>query len=146
MPENVVIREADFNRDFSALRHIRETVFVREQSVPLELEWDAYDQEACHLLAWVGDQAVATARLLRDGKIGRMAVLPEWRHQGIGTALLRRLLDRAAERGLTHVWLSAQVKAIPFYQRLGFRVRGPVYEDAGIAHQDMTRPLPTATA
>ncbi|MFO7604120.1 MAG: GNAT family N-acetyltransferase, partial [Gammaproteobacteria bacterium] len=87
-----------------------------------------------------------TARLLRDGKIGRMAVLPEWRHQGIGTALLRRLLDRAAERGLSHVWLSAQVEAIPFYQRLGFSVRGPVYDDAGIPHRDMTRPLPSATA
>ena len=133
----IKIRPADFTSDFQSLKLIRERVFVQEQAVPLEMEWDEYDQHAYHLLAFADDQAVATARLLANGKIGRMAVLPEWRHQGIGSLLLLHLIDKARQDGHTQVVLSAQVAAIPFYERLGFIVTSDTYEDAGIPHRDM---------
>ena len=138
MPMKIRIRQADFIADFDKLKHIREAVFVQEQGVPLALEWDEHDAQAYHLLAFADEHTpVATARLLDSGRIGRMAVLREWRQCGIGTALLRQLLDEARTRGLTQVTLSAQVRAIPFYQRLGFVTSGATYEDAGIPHQDM---------
>lgn len=133
----IEIREADFAHDFEALREIRETVFIREQSVPPELEWDEYDRKALHLLAFDNGQPIATARLLAGGKIGRMAVLPSWRRQGVGTALLKRLIDAARRQGLESVHLAAQVAAIPFYERLGFVVTSEIYDDAGIPHRDM---------
>ena len=133
----IEIRPADFKQDFELLKSIRETVFVEEQSVPLELEWDEHDQAAYHLLAFENNTAIATARILGNGKIGRMAVLPDWRHQGIGTSMLKQLVDKAIQIGLERVTLSAQVSAIPFYQRLGFVITSETYEDAGILHQDM---------
>lgn len=133
----IKIRPADFKSDFELLRSIRETVFVEEQSVPLELEWDEHDPSAYHLLAFDNATPVATARLLANGKIGRMAVLPGWRHQGIGTAILQQLIDKATASGREKVALSAQVSAIPFYQRLGFVICSDVYDDAGIPHKDM---------
>jgi len=140
----ISIRPADFNKDFDSLKTIRETVFVKEQSVPIELEWDEYDQEAYHLLAFNDNTAIATARILKNGKIGRMAVLSSWRHQGIGSSLLRHLIDKALELGLKQVCLSAQVSAIPFYERLGFVIISEPYEDAGIPHQDMELRLTTS--
>lgn len=140
----IKIRPADFDTDFQYLQHIRETVFVQEQSVPLALEWDEDDKDAWHLLAFDGDQAVATARLLATGKIGRMAVLPAWRQRGIGTRLLQRLIDKARQAGLAEVHLSAQVSAIPFYERLGFHITSDTYEDAGIPHRDMQLRLMTS--
>lgn len=133
----IEIRPADFKQDFELLKSIRETVFVEEQSVPLELEWDEHDQAAYHLLAFEDNTAIATARILGNGKIGRMAVLPDWRHHGIGTSMLKQLVDKAIQLGLERVTLSAQVSAISFYQRLGFVISSETYEDAGIPHQDM---------
>lgn len=138
------IRPADFSADFGDLKAVRETVFVQEQKVPLALEWDEHDAEAYHLLAYADHQPVATARLLANGRIGRMAVLPAWRRQGIGTALLQRLLEVARSRGLSEAILSAQVSAIPFYQRLGFIVCSEPYDDAGIQHRDMKLRLDTS--
>ena len=140
----IEIRPADFKKDFELLKFIRETVFVEEQSVPLELEWDEHDQTAYHLLAFDNNTAIATARILDNGKIGRMAVLPDWRHQGIGTSMLKQLVDKAIQLGLEQVTLSAQVSAIPFYEPLGFVITSEPYEDAGIPHRDMQLRLVTS--
>ena len=140
----IKIRPADFKQDFELLKSIRETVFVAEQSVPLELEWDEHDQAAYHLLAFENNTASATARILDNGKIGRMAVLPDWRNQGVGTTMLKQLVDIAIQRGLERVTLSAQVSAIPFYERLGFVITSEAYEDAGIPHRDMQLRLTTS--
>src|SRR5689334_20569838 len=78
---------------------IRETVFVREQKVPAEIEMDEMDAQCLHALAYEGAQAVATGRLLPDGHIGRMAVLKEWRGKGVGGAVLDRLVEAARARG-----------------------------------------------
>jgi len=137
-----IVRRADWTRDFEHLRHIRETVFVREQQVPLDMEWDDLDQACVHVLAFDSDGApIGTGRLLPDGRIGRMAVLPAWRGKGVGGALLTELMRVARERGFTEVILNAQVQAIAFYTRHGFAADGPQFLEAGIPHQTMRRQL-----
>jgi predicted GNAT family N-acyltransferase len=102
---------------------------------------DEMDAVSLHALAYVGGAAVGTGRLLPDGHIGRMAVLRESRSLGIGSAILARLVEEAARRGLREAVLSAQTHALPFYRRHGFTPVGEVYEEAGIAHQEMRRGL-----
>lgn len=121
---------------------IRFAVFVEEQRVPAALEIDAQDPLSLHALAFVAQGGpVATGRLLPDGHIGRMAVLRRARGTGVGTAVLRALMDAARARGHGDVVLSAQTHAVPFYARLGFVTEGEVYDDAGIPHIDMRRAL-----
>jgi len=117
---------------------VRRRVFIEEQGVPEDLEWDAEDACSLHALASVGDgEAVGTARLLADGHIGRVAVLLPWRHAGVGSALVARLVDEARRRGHAVVQLNAQVTVLGFYARLGFVAHGPVFDDAGIPHRAM---------
>ena len=120
------------------IRHVRETVFVKEQSVPLELEWDGRDETATHAIARLRNgQIIATARLLADGHIGRMAVLKERRGMGVGSALLKTLCTQAADRGIEKVQLAAQTHATGFYQNHGFVIEGEEFLDAGIPHRSM---------
>ena len=120
---------------------IRTLVFVEEQRVPPEIEMDAMDAVSLHALAYVGGHAVGTGRLLPDGHIGRMAVLRESRALGIGSAILRRLVEEAGRRGLREAVLSAQTHALDFYRKHGFTPIGEPYEEAGIPHQEMRRGL-----
>jgi predicted GNAT family N-acyltransferase len=137
-----VVRRADWTRDLEHLRYIRETVFVHEQQVPLDMEWDELDRACVHVVAFDNDGApIGTGRLLPDGHIGRMAVLPAWRGKGVGGALLSELMRIARERGFTEVILNAQVQAIAFYARHGFAAHGPQFLEAGIPHQAMRRQL-----
>ena len=121
----------------SELSVIRRQVFIDEQHVPEELEWDGLDPDALHVLAHVADQAVACGRLLADGHIGRMAVLKEWRGRGIGRAVLQTLLNAAHAAGNQEVFLHAQTTAIKFYEQAGFTVEGDEFMDAGIPHRTM---------
>ena len=131
--------------DFDACMAIRQRVFVEEQNVPPELEHDEYDATAVHLLARDAEgRAVGTARLLIDGaaaKIGRVAVLAEARGTGAGLALIRAALAELRHRGVAEARLGSQTHAIGFYEKLGFAAEGLEYDDAGIPHRDMTRPL-----
>ena len=125
-----------------ALRGIRHAVFVVEQHVPEALEWDEADARSVHALASDTRGApVGCARLLPDGHIGRVAVLASWRRHGVGTALMRRLVDVARQRGDAAVIVNAQVDAMPFYARYAFVARGDVFEEAGILHRVMERRL-----
>lgn len=134
----ISIRVADWNAQQHELLQIRYAVFVDEQGVPAELEHDRHDEGALHLLAGpAGGRPVATARMLADGHIGRMAVLPACRRQGIGSAMLRDLIRLARERGIRQLFLNAQCEAQAFYERLGFVAEGGVFEDAGIDHRRM---------
>jgi predicted GNAT family N-acyltransferase len=120
------------------LASIRRRVFVAEQNVPLELEQDGLDPDCIHALAETDSGfAMGTGRLMPDGRIGRMAVLAEWRRRGVGAALLRDLMDAARERGIESVRLHAQEHARSFYERHGFRVDGEPYVEAGIPHISM---------
>lgn len=136
---SISVRVADWQKDNADLRRIREKVFIAEQAVPPELEWDNEDAQAVHLLAYEGDYAIGTARLLPDGQIGRVSVLKDWRGLNVGDALLAAVIAEAERRGLHEQRLSAQVQATPFYERHGFRVLSEEYLDAGIPHVDMLR-------
>ena len=120
---------------------IRFTVFVDEQRVPAELEMDAMDAKCVHAVAFDGQRAVATGRLLPDGHIGRMAVLKEMRRKGVGGEVLSRLMAAAKQRGDREIVLSAQLHAVRFYRNHGFAEVGGTYMEAGIPHQDMRRLL-----
>ena len=120
-------------------RPVREEVFVAEQKVPLELEWDEWDERSDHAVARdASGQAIGTGRLLPDGRIGRMAVLREWRRCGVGAALMEALLQKAREQSMPRVTLHAQTHAAGFYRRFGFSERGGEFWEAGIPHVEMT--------
>jgi predicted GNAT family N-acyltransferase len=124
--------------DWQSLQHdataIRHEVFVIEQNVPLELELDEMDALSLHVVAYQGDRAVGTARLLPDGHIGRMAVRRECRSTGIGSRLLLALMQVARARGDRFVRLNAQRQAEAFYARHGYVQEGEEFLDAGIPH------------
>jgi predicted GNAT family N-acyltransferase len=136
------IRLCNWDEARPEARRIRELVFVREQGVPLELEWDEQDPHCEHALAFAADgSAVGTGRLLPDGHIGRMAVLKEWRGKGVGTMLLQALMAQARQRGHASACLNAQTYATGFYRRFGFEVLGAEFMEAGIPHVAMQRDL-----
>ncbi|MBP8263624.1 GNAT family N-acetyltransferase [Pseudomonas fluvialis] len=135
----VHVRLADWHKDNAALRRIREAVFINEQSVAPELEWDSEDSQAIHFLALEDDYPIGTARLLSDGHIGRVSVLRDWRGLKVGERLMQAAIAEAEQRGLRQQRLSAQVHATAFYERLGFRIVSDEYLEAGIPHVDMLR-------
>ena len=142
MSHAFIVRAADWNHDEAAIAAIRRKVFIEEQGVPEALEWEEIDP-LCHWFVALSPEReiVGIVRLTEASRIGRMAVLPEWRRRGVGRALLDRALDAALALGLARVQLSAQIHAIPFYARRGFVAAGPEYLDAGIPHRTMTMDL-----
>ncbi len=127
--------------DLPALLALRHEVFVVGQGVPAELERDELDAIADHAVAERAGRVVGTGRLLPDGTIGRLAVAPSARGQGIGAEVLARLEDRARERGLPSVELHAQLHARGFYDKAGYASYGEVYVEAGIDHVSMRKQL-----
>ncbi|WP_324783714.1 GNAT family N-acetyltransferase [Streptomyces sp. H51] len=149
------VRVAEDAADREACFALRTEVFVREQGVPEDLEYDEYDAVAVHLLAVREDGiALGTGRLLYGeaaasktggdpsvGSLGRLAVAARARGLGVGAALVRAVEEAARARGLAAVDLHAQTHALGFYERLGYRAYGPVYPEAGIPHRAMRRPV-----
>ena len=132
-------------RDLAACHALRRAVFIEEQGVPEAEELDGQDAEAIHLLALRDGLPVGTARILlqgETGKIGRVCVLPQARGTGLGAGLIRAALAVLRDRpGIRRAKLGSQTHAIAFYEKLGFVAQGPIYDDAGIPHRDMTREL-----
>ena len=127
----------------AALLDLRDTVFIQEQQVPEERERDGLDGDCQHVLARNGDgQPIGCGRLTSTRKIGRMAVLADWRGRGVGAAMLRQLIVRARAMGWTEVALDAQTSAIGFYERAGFEAHGDIFNDAGLPHRAMRLTLP----
>ncbi len=136
------IREADWATEGKVLSNIRRLVFIVEQDVPQEEEWDGKDEGSWHWIATAHDDSpIGTARLLPEGQIGRMAVLDRYRGYGVGAALLEQAVDKARHLGFTEVFLNAQTHALAFYERAGFVAVGDEFQEAGIAHQKMTQVL-----
>jgi predicted GNAT family N-acyltransferase len=134
----------DWTRDVAAIKRVRTAVFIEEQRIDEREEWDDLDPVVTHALAYTGPAAgkrdlVGTGRLEPTGKIGRVAVLPQYRGTGAGVAIVRRLMDLASERGFREVYLNAQTSALGFYERLGFRADGPEFDEVGIPHRRMRR-------
>ena len=127
-----------FGDGLADLRVVRDAVFVQEQRVPVEIERDALDPACHHVIARDGEgRPIGTGRLTPDGRIGRMAVLPEWRNRRVGEALLKALLAQARELRWNEVTLHAQVPAMAFYARQGFLPHGARFVQAGLDHQSM---------
>ncbi|MFB6836506.1 GNAT family N-acetyltransferase [Streptomyces sp. NPDC056361] len=149
------VREATEQGDREACFAVRREVFVEEQGVPQELEYDTYDATALHVLAVRADGLpLGTGRLLHGadavgktggdasvGSLGRLAVAKAARGLGVGAALVRAVEDVARERGLTAVDLHAQTHALGFYERLGYEAYGPEFPDAGMPHRAMRKAL-----
>ncbi|AMW77975.1 GNAT family acetyltransferase [Acinetobacter sp. TGL-Y2] len=119
-------------------QYIRELVFIQEQQIDAIDEWDAQDPISLHFVVYGDLKPIATARLLDNNSIGRVAVLKEYRGQGIGKILMLDIIQQAKIQKRETLKLSAQVHAIAFYQRLGFKAEGAEYLDCGIPHRDMT--------
>jgi predicted GNAT family N-acyltransferase len=128
----------DWRTSQDELFEVRREVYIVEQAVPPELELDEHDAKCVHVLARdAAGRPIGTGRLLDDGHVGRVAVVAPWRKRGVGGAIVRRLLDLATGRGIPEVVADAQVRAIGFYERLGFSAEGGEFMDAGIPHRRM---------
>lgn len=135
------VRLADWQTDRAAIRDIRNRVFVEEQKVPLELEWDEHEESAQHFLVYSHNKAIGTGRLTGGGKIGRMAILKEARGLGAGLELLLRICKFARVSGQKNVYLNAQTRAVPFYEKAGFTPVGDEFMEADIPHIRMEASL-----
>ena len=126
-----------------AIRTVRETVFVEEQGVPVELEMDQRDRICQHVLALVDDCPAGTARLdiPKAGKVGRLAVLANFRGQGLGRRIMQEIEAIGRGHQLPHLWCHAQKTAIPFYQSLGYDIISSEFLEAGIVHCKMSKSL-----
>ena len=142
MPKDKInIRIANWDTDKDNLVRIRRRVFIEEQHVPENMEWDQYDDSSTHFLATLDNNVIATARLKTDGQIGRMAVLAEYRNKGIGSKLLQFVLLTALQQKQKKVYLHAQVSAISFYEKHGFTTCGDIFYEADIPHREMSKKI-----
>lgn len=136
------IREALWSEDRTKCYSVRKKVFIEEQLVPEEIEIDEDDPACFHVLALThkGD-SIATGRLQNNGRIGRIAVLKEWRRRGVGKAIMDFLEKTARDKGLPGTLLHSQLSAINFYASLGYEEEGDVYYEANIPHITMRKKL-----
>jgi len=139
--DNIKICVANWGNNKEALKQIRRQVFIEEQNVPEDMEWDEHDESSTHFLITLDDKAIATARLKSDGQIGRMAVVQEYRNLGIGSKLLQFVLQYATSQNVKQVYLHAQVEAIPFYEKHGFTTHSEIFYEANIPHRDMLKKI-----
>ena len=118
-------------------KFIRKQVFIIEQNIPEEEEWDDQDMISDHFVVYDQDQPIATARLLQNNSVGRVAVLKAYRGQGIGRMIMLEIIRQAHQQDRTFLQLSTQVHAISFYEKLGFSIQGDAYDECGIPHIKM---------
>ncbi len=123
------------------LEYIRESVFIQEQGVPTNLEWDGLEQDAQHFLAFYNKLPVGTARLVQGNKLTRMAVLKEYRKLGIASALLKSVSRYVMHSGISELIADAQVDSLDFYLKHRFTVTGDSFYDAGILHKPICKKL-----
>lgn len=141
MKNNLKVEIVKWIDDHAQLKNIREKVFIQEQKVTPELEWDGMDEKAIHFLVFKDEEAIGCARAIvikSQMQLGRMAVLKEYRGQGAGSTLIEKAIVTAKLKQLSGIHISAQCNAINFYVKFGFEVMGDTYLDAEILHRDMT--------
>jgi len=137
MLANTQILQVNWQGAENDLRIIRTKVFIEEQQVAPDFEWDEIDTTAVHLLAMLENLPIACLRIIKYQKIGRMAVLKEYRAMGLGMALLLEAIKICKKQGTKNIYLTAQTHAIGFYKQAGFKEISGVYQDANIPHVDM---------
>jgi len=144
MKNNLKVEIVKWIDGHTQLKNIREKVFIQEQKVTPELEWDGMDEKAIHFLVFKDEEAIGCARAIvikSQMQLGRMAVLKEYRGQGAGSTLIEKAIVTAKLKQLSSIQISAQCNAINFYVKFGFEVMGDTYLDAEILHRDMTLEL-----
>jgi predicted GNAT family N-acyltransferase len=140
MKNNLKIEIVKWIDSYALLTMIREKVFIEEQKVTPQLEWDGIDEEAIHFLALKDGIAIGCARAIvidNHTQLGRMAVLKEHRGESIGSALIEKAILTAKLNQLSVIQISAQCHAIDFYKKFGFEAKSDIYFDAEIPHRDM---------
>ena len=135
------VENGDWDQLQQDARLIRELVFIVEQNIPEQDEWDDQDAISKHFVVYDHDQPIATARLLQDNSIGRVAVIQKYREQGIGRLIMLEIIEHAQQQHRPFLKLSSQVHAISFYEKLGFVTQGDPYDECGIPHIEMIMPL-----
>ena len=135
------IRITSFQEEERAIRQIRGSVFVKEQGIPNEDEFDDSDNACVHAIAWDEGRPVGTGRLSDDGRIGRIAVMEQARGRGIAKAIMLALEQHAQKSGLPQLWAHAQVQALGFYKKIGYRVDGDEFMEDGIPHKRIQKTI-----
>jgi predicted GNAT family N-acyltransferase len=143
--QSVAVKEVLSKEDLERCFEIRRVVFMVEQAVPEEEEYDGLDKDCLHFMASLDDKPVGTARLRitteNQAKAERVAVYQELRGSGVGRLLMEALEHKAQSLGHQSMLLSSQTQAIPFYERIGYEAYGDIFMDAGIPHRWMRKAL-----
>ncbi|QSJ18102.1 GNAT family N-acetyltransferase [Nostoc sp. UHCC 0702] len=143
--KNVIIKVVDLAEEFAAIQAIRISVFHDEQGVDLALEFDGQDEISQHLIAYLDDQAVGTARIRylddQTAKIERLAVLSMARGQGIGNKIMEKALLVIASQNISEVVVHTQEYIKNLYEKLGFIAVGEIFDEVGIPHREMRKKL-----
>lgn len=135
------VRICSFGEAETWIRQVRKAVFIEEQAVPIEEEFDEDDLTCVHVIVTNGGEPLGTGRLGNDGRIGRVAVVQKARAKGVGRQIMQALEKHAREQRLTRVWAHAQVHALGFYERLGYRASGKLFMEADIQHKQIEKSL-----
>ena len=142
MVESITVVQTNWQLDEGVIKSVRMPVFVQEQQVPYEIDFDSNDANAVHWLAFNDNNIpIGTARLLGDGHFGRMAVIKMYRNQGIGRSIIQTAMDYASSVGMESIYLNSQLQAKTFYEGLGFKEYGDVFLEANIEHVSMSKKL-----
>ena len=140
----LTIRSVEEPQQLEEVHRIREIVFIKEQNVPRDREYDEFEDQSTHFLACIDGNPVGCGRIRSYGesvKIERLAVLKEFRKMGVGTSIMKRLEEEAMKLDPMELILHSQVSAMDFYRSCGFRERGKVFLDAGIDHMEMYKEI-----
>ena len=140
MENNLKVEIVKWIDEHESLKMIRQKVFIEEQKVTSQLEWDGMDEEAIHFLAFKNEKAIGCARAFvieNYMQLGRMAVLKAYRGESVGTALIEKVITTAKLNQLSAIYISAQCHAIDFYKKFGFEITSDIYLDAEIQHRNM---------
>ena len=139
--DDITVSIVNWSERQAEIASVRRAVFIEEQNVPESIELDGKDPDCRHVLACDRSGApVGTARISASGRIGRMAVLREYRRLGVGREILREIMDYGRANGITDFHVSSQVSAVGFYKKMGFVPYGEEFEEAGIMHIGMRLP------
>jgi len=140
MKRDWVIRNAEWETESALLYEVRSAVFIKEQGVDVSIERDGKDHQCYHSLAHDSSgKVLGTGRLSPEGKIGRLAVMKDWRGLGIGSGIMRNLIKQSELLGMLRTFLHSQVSATEFYESLGYQKEGPIFDEASIPHVVMFR-------
>ena len=126
---------------YDDIRFVRNKVFILEQLIPIEIEIDGKDNSCIHFVAYKSGSPVGTARMGKDGKIGRVAVIKEFRKFGIGKLLMQEIENVAVAIGINKIFFNAQLSAKPFYDKIGYKSIGEIFIEANIDHIYMEKKL-----